>query len=60
MIHKITGGLLFSLLLGITACSVSEKNTSLEELSQYVEPRIGTAHCRWFHFYSRSYAFWYG
>lgn len=50
MIHKITGGLLFSLLLGITACSVSEKNTSLEELSQYVEPRIGTAHCRWFHF----------
>lgn len=21
-----------------------------EELSQYVEPRIGTAHCRWFHF----------
>lgn len=50
MIHKITGGLLFSFLLGITACSVSEKNTSLEELSQYVEPRIGTAHCRWFHF----------
>lgn len=50
MIHKITGGLLFSLLLGTTACSVSEKNTPLEELSQYVEPRIGTAHCRWFHF----------
>lgn len=21
-----------------------------EELSRYVEPRIGTAHCRWFHF----------
>lgn len=50
MIHKITGGLLFTLFWGITACSVSEKNTSLEELSQYVEPRIGTAHCRWFHF----------
>lgn len=50
MIHKITGGLLFTLFLGITACSVSEKNTPLEELSQYVEPRIGTAHCRWFHF----------
>lgn len=50
MIHKITGGLLFTLLLGIIACSVSEKNTPLEELSQYVEPRIGTAHCRWFHF----------
>ena len=22
----------------------------MENLSQYVEPRIGTAHCRWFHF----------
>lgn len=50
MIHKITGGLLFTLFWGITACSMAEKNTPLEELSQYVEPRIGTAHCRWFHF----------
>lgn len=45
---------LVSLFLGLNlfmACS-SEKKAALqqEELSQYVEPRIGTAHCRWFHF----------
>ena len=28
----------------------NEENTVVENLSQYVEPRIGTAHCRWFHF----------
>lgn len=39
------------LALGGVACSTSkEQVASLEELSQYVEPRIGTAHCRWFHF----------
>ncbi|MDE5677281.1 GH92 family glycosyl hydrolase [Phocaeicola sp.] len=33
------------------ACSTLEKdNTVTEEWSAYVEPRIGTAHCRWFHF----------
>ena len=32
------------------ACSESEPVADLEPLSQYVEPRIGTAHCRWFHF----------
>lgn len=32
------------------SCSVQEKTSSVEELTQYVEPRIGTAHCRWFHF----------
>lgn len=32
------------------SCSVQEKASSVEELTQYVEPRIGTAHCRWFHF----------
>lgn len=37
--------------LGGVACSTSkEQVASQEELSQYVEPRIGTAHCRWFHF----------
>ena len=25
-------------------------NAQNEDLTQYVEPRIGTAHCRWFHF----------
>lgn len=28
----------------------AEEQSSQEELSRYVEPRIGTAHCRWFHF----------
>ena len=28
----------------------TRQESSEEELSQYVEPRIGTAHCRWFHF----------
>lgn len=30
-----------------TSTSAAEEK---ENLSQYVEPRIGTAHCRWFHF----------
>ena len=34
---------------GCTTPSQTEKN-QLESLTQYVEPRIGTAHCRWFHF----------
>lgn len=36
--------------LGVTACSAPKETVLAEELSQYVEPRIGTAHCRWFHF----------
>lgn len=32
------------------ACSPVKEEKAAEELSQYVEPRIGTAHCRWFHF----------
>lgn len=32
------------------ACSSPKEVHQEEELSQYVEPRIGTAHCRWFHF----------
>ena len=37
----------------LTACSTSTTQVSEEQgesLTQYVEPRIGTAHCRWFHF----------
>lgn len=37
--------------ISLGACGTSgEKNAEKEELSAYVEPRIGTAHCRWFHF----------
>ena len=32
------------------ACSAGDTDGNAEELSAYVEPRIGTAHCRWFHF----------
>lgn len=37
--------------LGLMACtSAASPSNQSETLSQYVEPRIGTAHCRWFHF----------
>lgn len=32
------------------SCATQDKKAQQEELGQYVEPRIGTAHCRWFHF----------
>ncbi|MGM9758995.1 MAG: GH92 family glycosyl hydrolase [Parabacteroides sp.] len=42
---------LFGLLGGLfVACSSVEQPAPQEIFSQYVEPRIGTAHCRWFHF----------
>lgn len=34
----------------LEACTAHTNKVVNEELSQYVEPRIGTAHCRWFHF----------
>ena len=46
--------LFLSLMTGICliSChSVQQESVSdTENLIQYVEPRIGTAHCRWFHF----------
>ena len=43
----LTAGLTASLL----SCATSSGTQSEKEsLTQYVEPRIGTAHCRWFHF----------
>lgn len=32
------------------SCATSEQKTTEVKVSQNVEPRIGTAHCRWFHF----------
>lgn len=33
------------------ACGTASENGDADEmLSAYVEPRVGTAHCRWFHF----------
>lgn len=38
-------------LVFLQACtSASTGKEEPESLTQYVEPRIGTAHCRWFHF----------
>lgn len=43
--------LFWSLIVLLGACSSEKGKTMVEEsLTQYVEPRIGTAHCRWFHF----------
>ena len=38
------------LLVACTTTSNQNQTTTEESLTQYVEPRIGTAHCRWFHF----------
>lgn len=39
-------------LLVVMSCFSACSNQTFQEesLTQYVEPRIGTAHCRWFHF----------
>ena len=37
-------------LCSLMACALQPEQNREENLSQYVEPRIGTAHCRWFHF----------
>ena len=47
ILFLVSAGIVFS-----TSCSQKEKKEvpQPESLTQYVEPRIGTAHCRWFHF----------
>lgn len=42
--------LLLACMASFQSCASPEKMTEQESLTQYVEPRIGTAHCRWFHF----------
>ena len=42
--------LLLACLAGMQSCTSPGNRTEQESLTQYVEPRIGTAHCRWFHF----------
>ena len=51
IVKKLTGLLLVSGCWLLSACqSDSAQVVEQESLIQYVEPRIGTAHCRWFHF----------
>ncbi len=42
--------LAMSILLISCDTALRKTDTTQESLTQYVEPRIGTAHCRWFHF----------
>lgn len=51
IVKQITGLLLVGSCPFWTACqSETTQVVEQESLIQYVEPRIGTAHCRWFHF----------
>ena len=50
-IKKVQALLLFCGCMTLSSChSDSDPIENQESLVQYVEPRIGTAHCRWFHF----------
>lgn len=40
----------FVLLLFLIGCVPGKEALKAQSLTQFVEPRIGTAHCRWFHF----------
>lgn len=44
-----TGIIILSLFLGLNSC-VSTQEDEKKDFVQYVDPFIGTAHCRWFHF----------
>ncbi|NMC39237.1 MAG: glycoside hydrolase family 92 protein [Bacteroidales bacterium] len=37
------------LILSFISCKSGDKPADSEDLTQYVDPLIGTAHCRWFH-----------
>lgn len=39
----------FIILAGLLATACTPAKETTEPVSNYVEPRIGTAHCRWFH-----------
>ena len=37
------------IIAGVCSCKTDKDNSETEDLTQYVDPLIGTAHCRWFH-----------
>ena len=49
-VRKLSDMLVISILFISCNSMNKETDTPQESLTQYVEPRIGTAHCRWFHF----------
>ena len=40
----------FCILLSLIGCNAKSSSNETSDLTQYVKPEIGTAHCRWFHF----------
>ncbi|NCC09921.1 MAG: glycoside hydrolase family 92 protein [Bacteroidia bacterium] len=56
MLKKLLSLVLFSLAIGLKVFA-SDTHSPKESLTPYVEPRIGTAHCRWFHFAPGAYPF---
>jgi predicted alpha-1,2-mannosidase len=51
MIHRFRYGYFFIFILaGIISCRSHQTVTEEVDLTTYVDPLIGTAHCRWFHF----------
>lgn len=48
---------LLGLAISLGACGHLAQNKPAESLTAYVEPRIGTAHCRWFHFTPGAFPF---
>jgi predicted alpha-1,2-mannosidase len=42
--------LFISIIINLSSCKTNSINSSVaEDLTRYVDPLIGTAHCRWFH-----------
>lgn len=48
--HALVGLLALAAAGTTVSCGSKAAESPQESLVQYVEPRIGTAHCRWFHF----------
>ena len=47
MKNALLGCCMLSLFIG---CNAKSSPNETSDLTQYVKPEIGTAHCRWFHF----------
>ena len=47
---KLMAGMLLAMTGLMASCAASTEEAAQESLTQYVNPLIGTAHCRWFHF----------
>lgn len=41
--------LILLLITGLSSCNNNQRDNSDQDLTKFVDPLIGTAHCRWFH-----------